>query len=325
MPDGASLALAPRLRLSRSRDRGLLVRAPLFWAVSMGLHLGMSAFVLLAVQTRPVPPEPEPEAVLLEVMQEAQAAPPASLAPPIAAPTMDTPAVDAPAVDTPAVDTPAMDTSAVPEQVPEPAPPLPSPTSPAVAPPPAPSEPAPAPPPVPEPAPKPEPEPPPVPSQPPSPPAPEPLKPAPAPVPKPQPQPSKPAARPVPQAPAKTVARVAPAPTPAQAPAPSAPASVAAPVVVEARPIGGVAGNCQPSYPPAALRRRQQGLVVVRVTVAPDGHALAASIAQSSGTEALDEAALAKVLRDCRFIPATRNGLPIEGTALQPMNFQIQG
>ena len=94
---------------------------------------------------------------------------------------------------------------------------------------------------------------------------------------------------------------------------------------MDARPSGGVAGNCQPVFPPAAVRRREQGLVVVRVVVSPDGRAVSASIAQSSGAETLDEAALAKVLRDCRFIPATRNGAPAEGTALQPMNFRIQG
>jgi protein TonB len=108
-----------------------------------------------------------------------------------------------------------------------------------------------------------------------------------------------------------------------------APPAKAAPVeptaIVEARPIGGIAGNCAPEYPAAALRRGLQGLVTIRVTVSPEGRAVSAAIAQSSGTPALDAAAQAKILRDCRFIPASRNGTPVEGVAIQPMNFQIQG
>lgn len=92
---------------------------------------------------------------------------------------------------------------------------------------------------------------------------------------------------------------------------------------VDAHPVGGVAGNCQPEYPAVSLRRNEQGVATVRVTVSAEGRAVAAEIAQSSGHSALDAAALAKVLRDCRFVPASRGGVPVEGVALQPMSFRI--
>lgn len=96
-------------------------------------------------------------------------------------------------------------------------------------------------------------------------------------------------------------------------------------VLVPAQPVAGLDGRCQPEYPMSALRRGQQGLVIVRVTVSAQGQVMAASLAQSSGTPALDNAALAKVMHDCRFLPARRDGLPIEGFALQPMKFEIEG
>ncbi len=95
-------------------------------------------------------------------------------------------------------------------------------------------------------------------------------------------------------------------------------------VMTQAHPVGGIVGNCVPDYPAAALRRQEQGIAVVRVVVSPEGRAVSANIAQSSGHAVLDGAAVAKVLRDCRFLPASRDGVAIEGTALQPMNFRIE-
>ncbi len=97
-----------------------------------------------------------------------------------------------------------------------------------------------------------------------------------------------------------------------------------APITVAARPVGGVAGNCQPDYPPAARRREEQGLALIHVTVSAGGRAVAASLVQSSGHALLDSAALAKVMRDCRFLPATRNGVPIEGDTLQGIEFHLE-
>lgn len=127
--------------------------------------------------------------------------------------------------------------------------------------------------------------------------------------------------RQVPIAPSQAISK--PSATPAPSAALATPAIPS--VVVAARPVSGVDGHCQPDYPLSALRRGQQGLVVVRVTISPQGQVVTANLAQSSGTPALDNAALAKVVHDCRFVPASRDGLPVEGVALQPMKFEIQG
>ncbi len=71
-------------------------------------------------------------------------------------------------------------------------------------------------------------------------------------------------------------------------------------VPAEARPIGGAAGNCTPAYPASAVRQGQQGVVTLRITVSPLGRATTARVEHSSGAPVLDEAVLAKVLRDCR-------------------------
>ncbi len=113
------------------------------------------------------------------------------------------------------------------------------------------------------------------------------------------------------------------APTSAPAAASAAPSVSHGPVERAARPIEGLAGNGKPDYPPAALRRREQGGVVLRVTVGPDGRARAAVVQQSSGHPLLDDAAVAKVLRDWRFAPATRDGVAVTGTVLVPFAFEL--
>lgn len=81
--------------------------------------------------------------------------------------------------------------------------------------------------------------------------------------------------------------------------------------------------NDKPDYPPVSLRRREQGDVVVRVTVGTDGLPQSAVVVQSSGHPLLDEAALAKLRRDWRFVPATRDGAAVIGEALVPFSFRI--
>ncbi len=100
--------------------------------------------------------------------------------------------------------------------------------------------------------------------------------------------------------------------------APGAPSGA----VVPPRPLVGLVGNAPPRYPPLALRRREQGRVVLRVTVSPAGGVIAVAVAQSSGSDLLDSAAMAAV-RNWRFAPATRAGVPVEGFAEAPINFRL--
>lgn len=111
-------------------------------------------------------------------------------------------------------------------------------------------------------------------------------------------------------------ARPAPPTTPAStAPQPAAASSRAtassAPV-----PISQVS----PRYPREALRSGTGGLVRVAVDVGPDGVPTSVSLAEGSGSRALDRAALDAVRR-WRFTPATQNGQPSVGRVIVPIEF----
>lgn len=84
-------------------------------------------------------------------------------------------------------------------------------------------------------------------------------------------------------------------------------------------PIAGQ--NPAPRYPPAALRRRESGTVMVRVEVGPDGVPTSTSLVQGSGSRDLDRAALDAVRR-WRFRPAQVDGRPTVGSAVVPISFE---
>ena len=71
--------------------------------------------------------------------------------------------------------------------------------------------------------------------------------------------------------------------------------------------------NREPAYPISAARRGEQGAVLVMIHVAPDGHADDVDILHSSGYPALDQAAV-KAVRTWHFLPALRNGQPVESS-----------
>lgn len=81
--------------------------------------------------------------------------------------------------------------------------------------------------------------------------------------------------------------------------------------------------NPRPVYPPLAIRQRHEGLVVLRVTIADDGHVAKVSVANSSGHRHLDEAALDAV-QQWQFSPASRDGRPVQWTARLPVRFRLE-
>ena len=89
-----------------------------------------------------------------------------------------------------------------------------------------------------------------------------------------------------------------------------APATSTAPAKVQL-PIHDAAylQNPKPDYPALSVRRGEQGQVVWNVLIGVDGKAQKAEIAQSSGFERLDAAALATVQR-WRYVPGKRGGVP---------------
>ena len=92
---------------------------------------------------------------------------------------------------------------------------------------------------------------------------------------------------------------------------------------------GGVGAQLQyrsappPAYPIAALRDHQQGTVLLRVRVEPDGKASSVVIERSSGSRALDNAARQQVLRHWRFVPAQVDGQTVAADGLVPVSFSL--
>jgi len=77
-----------------------------------------------------------------------------------------------------------------------------------------------------------------------------------------------------------------------------------------------------PEYPPASIRRGEQGLVLLGVQVRASGRPAGAWILKSSGYDRLDQAAL-EAVRRARFRPARRNGCPVTSWVTVPVRFVL--
>ncbi|HSS06141.1 MAG TPA: energy transducer TonB [Rhodanobacteraceae bacterium] len=77
-----------------------------------------------------------------------------------------------------------------------------------------------------------------------------------------------------------------------------------------------------PMYPPASLRAREQGTVLLRVLVDPSGVPQRVEIARSSGYARLDTAARDSVLR-ARFRPVMRDGAAVSAWGMVPIAFRL--
>lgn len=83
------------------------------------------------------------------------------------------------------------------------------------------------------------------------------------------------------------------------------------------------AANPPPAYPAVARRRAQQGTVTVSVLVGADGSVERAEVADSSGFDTLDDAALETVRSRWRFVPARHGGIAVESWVLVPIRFAL--
>jgi protein TonB len=79
--------------------------------------------------------------------------------------------------------------------------------------------------------------------------------------------------------------------------------------------------NPEPPYPIAARRLGLEGTVLLRVVVAPDGSPREVSVLHSSGHDVLDDSAATTVRTRWRFVPARRDGVPIEDSVQVPIRF----
>ncbi len=150
---------------------------------------------------------------------------------------------------------------------------------------------------------------------------PEPAPPAPAPAPPQEPQ-AKEEPLPSPTPPAPPTAAPVSEPVPPVQRVPEAPEIniggndsdtnamvIAGPNVIPAS-IDATYRNREPVYPLEAVRRAEQGAVILLIHVSPDGLTAGVDVAQSSGFVVLDRAAEDAVW-NWHFLPAVRNGRPI--------------
>jgi protein TonB len=75
--------------------------------------------------------------------------------------------------------------------------------------------------------------------------------------------------------------------------------------------VGRGARITQPEYPPASRRAGEEGTVQLQVLVLESGRAGEVKVARSSGFPKLDEAAIAEVKRNWRFVPGKEDGKPV--------------
>lgn len=113
------------------------------------------------------------------------------------------------------------------------------------------------------------------------------------------------------------------APAVSVAAAPAVPAAPAAPRIELPSTQADYLNNPKPPYPPLSKRLREEGKVVVRVLIEPDGTASKAEIRTSSGFDRLDQTALQTVLR-WRYVPGKRNGTPEAMWFNVPINFVLE-
>ncbi len=76
-----------------------------------------------------------------------------------------------------------------------------------------------------------------------------------------------------------------------------------------------------PRYPNAALRSGESGTVLVRVEVDTNGMPAGVALVQRSGSRDLDRAAM-EAIRKWRFRPAQREGQPVPGSLVIPIEFK---
>lgn len=112
-----------------------------------------------------------------------------------------------------------------------------------------------------------------------------------------------------------------PSPTPPE-PASKTPAEPVAPTPAGPTRGARLVKSTQPSYPPAALRRRQQGWVDVQFTVGPDGKVSNVHSVGSNRGRVFERAAIDAV-EQWEFAPALDNGTPVSKVLVQRIEFKL--
>ncbi len=85
----------------------------------------------------------------------------------------------------------------------------------------------------------------------------------------------------------------------------------------------GDSANAPPPYPPLAIRRGWEGVVLLDVEVLVSGKVGSVKLLTSSGHGVLDRAALAAVI-DWTYAPALQDGLSVTSHTTQSVRFQLE-
>lgn len=123
--------------------------------------------------------------------------------------------------------------------------------------------------------------------------------------------------QPVPLPPPSAPSAAPAAAVPARAPAASGPATISS-SALDTTLIAGA----PPRYPHESRRKREQGTVELMVIVGTDGRVDAISVARSSGSSRLDEAAL-KAVRGWRWQPVRRDGQAVKVRGIVEIPFLL--
>lgn len=110
---------------------------------------------------------------------------------------------------------------------------------------------------------------------------------------------------------------------PAAPPAPTVVASNAPVAVTTARFDAAYLHNPEPKYPPLSRRLGEEGKVLLKVRVSPNGQPTVVELERSSSFERLDEAARQTVAR-WRFVPAKRGDEAVEASVIVPIVFRLE-
>lgn len=169
----------------------------------------------------------------------------------------------------------------------------------------------------------------------PAPPAPTPPKPEPTLIASPRPTPSpmtapqppevtpQPQAQPAPPSPAPP--STAPASPSPPSTAPSTAAAGAAPgPITPPNFTAGYLNNPGPVYPVVSRRQREQGVVMLKVLVSPQGAPEQVQLEKSSGYPALDSAALDVVKKRWKFAPAKQGDKAVSAWVAIPLSFELK-
>lgn len=111
-------------------------------------------------------------------------------------------------------------------------------------------------------------------------------------------------------------------PQPPQQPAPKA--QVASVAVTPPAFNAAYLRNPAPRYPLASRRFGEQGTVMLRVLVTPEGQPARVDLEKTSGSAHLDNAAI-EAVKGWRFTPARRGNEAVEGWVLVPIVFRLEG